>query len=187
MLFVENFYASNYHLWFQECTSYHKCHLPFKNDSDQSFCYSWKMFKYERKMRMTNGVYSKVMCSLRDLNAFIYTFRTLDVNALTKWISFSHDYKHNFWNTKLRIALHYLLQLSKFSTSRYRSKRIVADDHHEYTEDGIFIYLFVYIWLPWVFTAAHGLTLVAGGGGYPLVAVGRLLIAVASLMEGHRL
>lgn len=36
MLFVEIFYASNYHLWFQECTSYHKCHLPFKNDSEQS-------------------------------------------------------------------------------------------------------------------------------------------------------
>ena len=47
--------------------------------------------------------------------------------------------------------------------------------------------LFIYIWLPWVFTAALGLALVARGGGYPLVAVGRLLIAVASLMEGHRL
>lgn len=47
-------------------------------------------------MHTTNGVYSKVMCSLRDLNAFTYTFRTLDVNALTKSISFSHDYKYNF-------------------------------------------------------------------------------------------
>lgn len=85
MLFVENFYASNYHLWFQECTSYHKCRLPFKNDSEQSlFATVEKMFKYERKMPITNGVYSKVMCSLRDLNAFTYTFKTSDVNALTK-------------------------------------------------------------------------------------------------------
>ena len=33
----------------------------------------------------------------------------------------------------------------------------------------------------------YRLALVPASGGYPLVAVGRRLIAVASLMEGHRL
>ena len=37
------------------------------------------------------------------------------------------------------------------------------------------------------FLAAHGLSLVVASGGYSLVAVGRLLIAVASLTEEHGL
>ena len=43
-------------------------------------------------------------------------------------------------------------------------------------------------WLCWVFVALHRLSPVAvGGGAYSLFAVGRLLIAVASLVEEHRL
>ena len=42
----------------------------------------------------------------------------------------------------------------------------------------IFIYLFFYFWLPWVFIAKHGLTLV--------MVCGRL-IAAASLIAEHRL
>ena len=30
----------------------------------------------------------------------------------------------------------------------------------------ILFYLFIYFWLPWVFVAARGLSLVAGSGGY---------------------
>ena len=42
--------------------------------------------------------------------------------------------------------------------------------------------IFIYFWLPWVFVAACGLSLVAENGGYSLAAVLRLLIAVASLL-----
>ena len=31
------------------------------------------------------------------------------------------------------------------------------------------IYLFIYLWLHWVFVAAHGLSLVAASGGYSLL------------------
>ena len=48
------------------------------------------------------------------------------------------------------------------------------------------IYLCVYFWLCWIIVAACGLSLVAASGGYSLVAMHRLLIAVASLVE-HRL
>ena len=40
---------------------------------------------------------------------------------------------------------------------------------------------FIYFWLSWVFVAVYGLSLVVVSGGYSLVAVGRLLIAGASL------
>ena len=39
----------------------------------------------------------------------------------------------------------------------------------------------MYFWLHWVFTAAHGLSLLAASGGYSPVEVHGLLIAVASL------
>ena len=38
-----------------------------------------------------------------------------------------------------------------------------------------------------VYTAAHGLSLVAAGGSYSLAAVKEMLIAVASLVAEHRL
>ena len=50
-----------------------------------------------------------------------------------------------------------------------------------------FFSLFVYFWLPWVFVAAHRLSLVTASGGYSLVAGHRLLIAVVSLVVEHRL
>ena len=40
---------------------------------------------------------------------------------------------------------------------------------------------FIYFWLSWVFVAVYGLSPVVVSGGYSLVAVGRLLIAGASL------
>ena len=43
-----------------------------------------------------------------------------------------------------------------------------------------FFILFIYLWLYWVFAAVHGLSLVAGVGGYSLVAV-LLLVAVACM------
>ena len=49
----------------------------------------------------------------------------------------------------------------------------------------LFIHLFNF-WLHWVFTAAHGFSLVAENGGYSVVVCG-LLIAVASLVAEHRL
>ena len=49
-----------------------------------------------------------------------------------------------------------------------------------------FIYLFIYLWLRWIFVAAHRLSLVAAKGGYS-VAVRALLIAVASLVAEHGL
>ena len=48
------------------------------------------------------------------------------------------------------------------------------------------IYLF-YLWLCWVFVAACGLSPVMASGGYSLVAVCGLLIAVVSLIVEHRL
>ena len=45
-----------------------------------------------------------------------------------------------------------------------------------------FFYKFIYLWLHWVFVAAHGLTLVAESGGLLFIAVRGLLIAVASLV-----
>ena len=50
----------------------------------------------------------------------------------------------------------------------------------------IFIYLFIY-WLPWVSVAALRLSLVAPNRGSSLHGVGRLFIAVASLLMEHRL
>ena len=47
--------------------------------------------------------------------------------------------------------------------------------------------IFVHFWLCWVFITACGLSLVAASGGYCLVAVLRLLIAVGSLVIQHRL
>ena len=48
------------------------------------------------------------------------------------------------------------------------------------------IVYFNFFWLYWVF-AAHGLSLVVESGGYSLVVVCGLLIAVASLVASHRL
>ena len=45
------------------------------------------------------------------------------------------------------------------------------------------LYLFLACW---VFVAVCGLSLVVASGGYSLVAVGRLLITVASLVAEHR-
>lgn len=51
----------------------YKCHLPFKMIQNNLFLLQLrKCSNMKRKMPITNGVYSKVMCSLRDLNAFIY-------------------------------------------------------------------------------------------------------------------
>ena len=44
-----------------------------------------------------------------------------------------------------------------------------------------------YFWLCWVLVAARGLSLIAASRGYPLVAVNRLLIVVASLVAEHEL
>ena len=44
--------------------------------------------------------------------------------------------------------------------------------------------MFVF-WLPWVFTAAHALSLVAVSRDYCLAAVCRLLIAVTPLVLEH--
>ena len=53
----------------------------------------------------------------------------------------------------------------------------------------IFFFNLFYSWLCWVFTATLGLSLVAaiGGGGSPLFAVHKLLIAGASLVAEHGL
>ena len=48
-------------------------------------------------------------------------------------------------------------------------------------------FIFIYFWLYWIFIAVHGLSLVVAPGGYPLVVVHRLLIAVASLIVEHGL
>ena len=47
-------------------------------------------------------------------------------------------------------------------------------------------YLFILFWLCWLFVAARVFPLVASGG-YHLLAVCRLLIAVTSLVAEHRL
>ena len=47
--------------------------------------------------------------------------------------------------------------------------------------------LFVVFWLHWVFVAALWRSLIAVSGGYCLVAVWELLIAVASLVAARRL
>ena len=52
----------------------------------------------------------------------------------------------------------------------------------------IYINLFIiYFWLCWVFVAARGLSLVAASGGYSMLQLRGLLIAVASLIAEHRL
>ena len=48
------------------------------------------------------------------------------------------------------------------------------------------MHLRLYFWLCWVFIIAQGLSLVAATGGYSLVVVHGLLIAVASLVLEHR-
>ena len=52
---------------------------------------------------------------------------------------------------------------------------------------GVFFLRFIYFWLHWVFVAVHRLSLVAASGGYFLVAVLGLLIAVAFLVAEHGL
>ena len=47
----------------------------------------------------------------------------------------------------------------------------------------IFFNLFIYFCLHWVFIVARGLSVVALSKGYSLIAVCRLLIVVASLVE----
>ena len=49
-----------------------------------------------------------------------------------------------------------------------------------------FFFFNLFIWLPWVFVAAHGPSLVAASGGYS-VAVHGPLIVVASLVAEHGL
>ena len=44
-----------------------------------------------------------------------------------------------------------------------------------------------FLWLHWVFIAVHGLSLVVASGGCSLVAVHRLLVAVACLVARHSL
>ena len=51
----------------------------------------------------------------------------------------------------------------------------------------IFKILFIYFWLPWVFVAAPGVSLVAVSMGYSLDLVLGLLTAVTSLAAEHRL
>ena len=46
---------------------------------------------------------------------------------------------------------------------------------------------FFFFWLHWALVSAHGLSLVAASGGYPLVAMLRFLTALASLAAEHRL
>ena len=49
------------------------------------------------------------------------------------------------------------------------------------------LFLNIYLWLPWVFVAACGFSLVVESRGYSLIAVhGRLIVAV-SLVVQHRL
>ena len=48
-------------------------------------------------------------------------------------------------------------------------------------------FFFFFFWLFWIFVAASGLSIVTVKRGYSLVAVHRLLIAVASLAAEHRL
>ena len=50
----------------------------------------------------------------------------------------------------------------------------------------IYLFLFIYFWLRWVFIAAHGLSLVAAGGGYSSLQSVRL-VAAASLVAEHGL
>ena len=47
--------------------------------------------------------------------------------------------------------------------------------------------LFIYFLLHWIFVAVHDISLVAVSGGYSLIALYRLLIAVVSLVVEHRL
>ena len=46
---------------------------------------------------------------------------------------------------------------------------------------------FIYFWLHWVFVAARGLSLASESRGYPLIAVHRLLIVVASPISDYGL
>ena len=47
--------------------------------------------------------------------------------------------------------------------------------------------MFVYFWLCWVLFVAHRLSLIVVSGGYSLIVVGGLLIAVACLVVEHGL
>ena len=60
--------------------------------------------------------------------------------------------------------------------------KIYALNNFEYIICNCFLdfYLLIYFWLCWVFVAAWAFFLAAASGGYFLVAVCRLLIAVAS-------
>ena len=51
----------------------------------------------------------------------------------------------------------------------------------------LFVVIYLFIWLRWVFVAAHGFSLVVASRAYPLLQVHRLLIAVAFLIAEHGL
>ena len=48
-----------------------------------------------------------------------------------------------------------------------------------------FLYNFIYFWLCWVFVAVQAFPLVAASGGYSLIVVHGLLIAMASVFAEH--
>ena len=50
-----------------------------------------------------------------------------------------------------------------------------------------FLKLSIYLWLCWVFVAVEVFSLVMASGGYSVIAGCRILIALASLIVGHRL
>ena len=60
--------------------------------------------------------------------------------------------------------------------------------HNSQSDLFFFFPKFIYFWLLWVFIAAHKLSLVvASGGGYSLVVMCRLFVAVHSFVVKHRL
>lgn len=148
MLCVENFYASNYHLWFQECTSYVIFLLKWFRTI--SFCYSWenvlwRKYHYKWCILQSYVFFERSEC----FHIYIQDFRC---ERTDKIISFSHDYKYNFWNTKLLIYITISCNYRSFPQVGIDQNELLLMSHHEHWRWYIYCYL---LGCPLVFTAAH--------------------------------
>ena len=64
---------------------------------------------------------------------------------------------------------------------------MVLDQYQGMSKVGYYFFFFNLFWLCWVFVAARRLSLVAASGGYCLVLLPGLLVAMASFVAEHRL
>ena len=97
--------------------------------------------------------------------------------------------RQNQWEIKYVFINKYKININKINIFLYSIKIKKYWFVHIARDVFIFfkIYWFSFLWLLWVFVAVHGLSPVAESGGFSLVVVWGLLIAVAPLVWEHEL